>query len=167
MNDQVNKSGNQLSNIGKVLCGASLVILVSILLFSGLFNTSIIHLGFLGGLLILCSICLFPSLGGCFYLSGNITKEKQDFARLWRDTSGKLTGQVVYVYHSRERINRIKLLMGDGTYLFISYGDESTGHVPELHDQVNITINREKKAVKTELVESTSKSEEENSNSLE
>ncbi len=49
--------------------------------------------------------------------------------------------------------------MEDGSDIFLLYNNESTGYIPVLNDLVNITIDRKKRAIKTELVEKASSEE--------
>jgi hypothetical protein len=153
MTEDKKTTGSILATLGKVICIASPVSFASIFVFSWLFNTSIIHLGSIGGLIILVSIFLLPCLGSCLLISGTSIDEKQVFERLWTRTSGEVSGRVVILQQSKGRVQRIKLLFEDGTHLFINCSEETTGYVPELNDVVKINIDRRKRAIRTELVE--------------
>jgi hypothetical protein len=154
MNNQKDTSGNLLITLGKVLCIAALAS-YPLTVISG----SIFHWGYGYSLLLLFIGISLGCLGGPMYYFGSKRKEKQYFDRLWASTSGELVGHVYFVYQTKKRLEGIKLHLSDGTLLYITYSDESTGYIPEWKDLVKITIDRKKRAIKTELVEKASNEE--------
>jgi uncharacterized membrane protein len=94
------------------------------------------------------------------FVLADYVKNRDKFQKLWASTSGKLSGRAVAVNIRESRPGKVNgaitLLMQDGTDLFIFFDKKSTGYVPKLHDHVNITIDRKKRAIKTELVEKAS-----------
>ncbi len=72
-------------------------------------------------------------------------------------------GRAVFVNLRESRSGTVNgavtLLMEDGSNIFVLYNKNSTGYIPELYDLQNITINRKRRAIKTELVEKASPKE--------
>jgi hypothetical protein len=138
---------------------------IALLVFAGFFwmYHFVMALPFSGeGLYILVLTFYLPGGLGLllYWLSGNM-KRRDKFERLWASTSGELYGRAVFVNLKESKSGNVNgavtVLMEDGSDIFILFNKESTGYIPELHDLVNITINRKRRAIKTELVEKASK----------